>query len=101
MTGGYRSRGVAAPGPRGASLFADWCSGDIWAGLDAAGGGTWSAVSLDFAQPTTGITSFGEDEAGNVYFVRSGSLYIFSETGVIFTDGFESGDTAGWTSTTP
>lgn len=101
VTGGYRYRGVAAPGLRGAYLFADWCSGDIWAGLYDAGAGTWSAVSLDFAQPTTGITSFGEDEAGNVYFVRSGSLYIFSEAGAIFTDGFESGDTTGWTLTAP
>ena len=101
VTGGYRYRGVAAPGLRGAYLFADWCSGDIWAGLYDAGTGTWSAVSLDFAQPTTGITSFGEDEAGNVYFVRSNSLYMFRELGVVFADGFESGDTTAWTLTTP
>jgi len=101
VTGGYRYRGNAAPGLRGAYLYADWCSGDIWAGVYDDGAGTWSAVNLDFAQSTSGITAFGEDEQGNVHFVRSGSLYVFTQIGGIFDDGFESGDTTAWSDTSP
>lgn len=101
VTGGYRYRGNAAPGLRGAYLYADWCSGDIWAGVYDDGAGTWSAVNLDFPQSTGGITAFGEDEQANVYFVRSGSLYIFTQIGMIFDDGFESGNTTAWSDTSP
>jgi glucose/arabinose dehydrogenase len=101
VTGGYRYRGDLAPGLRGAYLYADWCSGDVWAGVYDDGAGTWSAISLDFPGSTTGITSFGEDEQGNVHFVRSGSLHVFRQIGIIFDDGFESGNTGAWSSTTP
>jgi len=101
VTGGYRYRGEAAPGLRGAYLFADWCTEDIWAGVYNEGSGIWSSVNLEFPQATWGITAFGEDEQGNVYFVRSGSLYIFEQIGVIFTDGFETGDTTAWATTIP
>lgn len=101
VTGGYRYRGEAAPGLRGAYLFADWCTEDIWAGVYNEVSGIWSSVNLEFPQATWGITAFGEDEQGNVYFVRSSSLYIFEQIGVIFTDGFETGDTTAWATTVP
>jgi hypothetical protein len=63
--------------------------------------GTWSAVDLNFPQALNQLTTFGEDEEGNVYLVRSGTVYLFSQTGVLFVDGFESGDTTGWDETVP
>ncbi len=101
VTGGYRYRGSAAPGLRGAYLYADYCSGDIWAGVYDEGAGTWSSVNLDFPQSTGSISSFGEDERANVYFVRSGSLFVFTQVGAIFDDGFETGNTAAWSDTSP
>jgi glucose/arabinose dehydrogenase len=101
VTGGYVYRGSLAPGLRGAYLFGDWCTGDVWAGVYDPSAGTWSAVDLNFPQALNQLTTFGEDEEGNVYLVRSGTVYLFSQTGVLFVDGFESGDTTGWDETVP
>jgi glucose/arabinose dehydrogenase len=101
VTGGNRYRGQLAPGLRGAYLYADWCTEDIWAGVYDDGTGTWSAVNLDFPQATWGITAFGEDERGNVYFVRSGSLWVFTQVDAVFADDFETGNTSAWSQTLP
>jgi glucose/arabinose dehydrogenase len=73
VTGGYRYRGAALPGLEGVYLFSDFCSGRIWGGTQDAAG-AWSSSEL----LSTGfsITTFGEDEAGEVYVAdRGGVLY--------------------------
>lgn len=101
VTGGYVYRGPSAPGLNGAYLFGDYCSGTIWAAEYNGGAGTWNVVELDFPQSTSSLLTFGEDEAGNVYLARSGTVYMFSQIGVIFADGFEDGTTDSWTLVTP
>ncbi|MDQ2965425.1 MAG: PQQ-dependent sugar dehydrogenase, partial [Chloroflexota bacterium] len=73
VTGGYVYRG---PDPKlvGGYLYGDFCSGRIW-GIDAAG--PYTPVLLD--DTSLNISSFGEDEAGNVYVVDlGGSIYRLS-----------------------
>ena len=99
VTGGYRYRGAAQPLLTGVYLFADFCTGRLW-GADRGCGGTWHARQI-FDAPFN-VTSFGEDEAGEVYVVEAGATdgkihrLVASPTLEIFADGFESGDLAAW-----
>ena len=61
LTGGYVYRGLQNAVATGTYLYGDYCSGDIFAWI----GGT-SSVLLDTAMS---ISSFGEDEQGEVYVV--------------------------------
>ena len=65
ITGGYVYRGAAFPELTGVYLYGDYCSGKIW-GLARDGGGWRSALLLDSG---LNISSFGEDEAGEIYVV--------------------------------
>jgi len=66
ITGGYVFRGPGNPALQGIYFYGDYCSGRI-RGL-VNDGGTWtSSMLLD----TRGdITTFGEDEPGNLYVVN-------------------------------
>ena len=72
VTGGYVYRGSMAAW-QGIYLYGDFCSGRIW-GLLRDGDNIWQNTLLfetDFK-----ITSFGEDESGEIYVVdRAGSIY--------------------------
>ncbi len=70
VTGGYVYRGSTYADLAGVYLFADYCSGRIW-GLNAAGANTQTAVLLN--DTPFQISSFGEDQAGNVYVVDYGA----------------------------
>jgi glucose/arabinose dehydrogenase len=74
VTGGYVYRGRAFPALEGVYLFGDYCSGRIW-GLAPGGDGTWQVAEL--IQSGVQISSFGEDEAGEIYVLdmRGGALY--------------------------
>jgi glucose/arabinose dehydrogenase len=61
ITGGYVYRGARSTVPTGSYIFADYCTGEIWQLL----GGTQTLL-IDTA---LNITSFGEDEAGEIYVV--------------------------------
>jgi len=63
VTGGRVYRGDAVPTLRGVYLYADFCSGRIF-GL-MPDGPTWRSETL-LTVPLS-ISSFGEDEAGNLY----------------------------------
>ena len=63
VTGGVVYRGAELPWLAGAYLFADFCSGRVWA-LEARGEG-WEMRQL--AQLDARIASFGVDAAGEVY----------------------------------
>src|SRR5581483_1079575 len=62
--GGYRYRGAAVPSLSGVYVFADFCNGRIWGGVQA-GSGAWSRVEL--LDSGLSISSFGEDAAGELH----------------------------------
>jgi len=76
ITGGYVYRGSALPQLAGKYVFADYCSGRIWA-LDAAPAlATGSAELTQYGKIPLNPTSFGEDEAGELYIVDGeGHIY--------------------------
>lgn len=74
VTGGYVYRGQEFPLLTGIYVFGDYCSGKIW-GLAASDDGGWTVAQL--AQADLRLSSFGEDEAGELYLVdmRQGELF--------------------------
>lgn len=74
ITGGYVYRGEQNPALAGVYLFGDYCSGRIW-GLTQTQAGVWELTQL--VQANIRISSFGEDEKGELYLVAmdSGTLY--------------------------
>jgi len=74
ITGGHVYRGSRYPTLQGIYTVGDYCSGTIW-GLARGEDGNWQSAVL--AQTNARLTSFGEDEAGELYLVdrSSGTLY--------------------------
>jgi len=68
VTGGFVYRGVKYPRMQGVYFYGDFCSGRIW-GLRRDGANWMTTELLD---TTRSISSFGEDEAGNLYVVSLG-----------------------------
>jgi glucose/arabinose dehydrogenase len=64
VVGGDIYHGAAFPSLRGIYFFADYCTGRIW-GLQRTLDGSWERREL--AKTGLTITSFGEDEAGELY----------------------------------
>jgi glucose/arabinose dehydrogenase len=78
ITGGYVYRGTSYPDLVGAYLFADYCSGEIWFVDRAASRGVAPRRALDTSAL---ITSFGEDEAGELYVTNAeGTVYRISDS---------------------
>ena len=72
ITGGYVYRGTQTA-LRGLYVFGDFCSGRIWT-LERDAKGAW--LKVERLQTKTRISSFGEDEAGELYVVdHGGSVY--------------------------
>jgi len=69
ITGGYVYRGETYPDLVGAYFFADYCSGEIWYIDRGASRGVTRTLAI---ATTTRITSFGEDEAGELYTTSAG-----------------------------
>lgn len=73
VTGGYVYRGPSLPELNGIYFFGDYCNGMIWS-LYRAEDQTWT--SDVFTNTTFNISSFGEDEAGELYVVdHNGAIY--------------------------
>jgi hypothetical protein len=74
VTGGFRYRG-SITSMQGLYVFGDFCSGRIWIADNE--GGEWSAEL--WAQTDISISSFGEDEAGELYVtdLSRGEIYRF------------------------
>ena len=73
VTGGFVYRGQQSPGLRGLYLYGDYCTGKIWA-LEPQGT-AWSnrlVLSSGLA-----ITTFGEDEAGEIYVANGPAGTVF------------------------
>lgn len=64
VIGGYVYRGSAYPALQGGYLFADYCSGTIFA-IPAAGTGQTTPVVV--GKTKNGISGFGEDASGELY----------------------------------
>jgi glucose/arabinose dehydrogenase len=78
ITGGYRYRGSLYPQLYGTYVYGDFCTGRMFgAWQDAAG--NW--MSTEFPDTSLLISSFGEDEAGNIYVVAyNGAIYRVTST---------------------
>jgi glucose/arabinose dehydrogenase len=73
VTGGVVVRDVNLPAWQGVYLYGDYCTGNVW-GLLSDGQGGWTSGLL--YSNVGRITSFGEDEAGQVYLLdRMGIIY--------------------------
>jgi glucose/arabinose dehydrogenase len=68
ITGGYVYRGET-PELQGVYFYADYCSMRIWAAIQG-NDGAWNDVQV--LQGESSITSWGEDEAGELYVVEAG-----------------------------
>jgi glucose/arabinose dehydrogenase len=77
VVGGYVYRGKARAAMRGRYVFGDYCSGIVWS-LRVRGGEATSVRREPFR--IGGLTSFGEDLAGELYAVSQGdgTLYRLS-----------------------
>lgn len=80
ITGGYVYRGTTFPELAGVYFYADYCSGKIWALHNDADEEWRNAEVLD---TRLSISSFGEDEAGELYLTDSfgGGLYRLVSSG--------------------
>ena len=68
ITGGYVYRGALQSLPYGAYIYGDYCSGEVFL--------LQSGVSSVLTDTTFNISSFGEDEAGELYVVSlGGTIY--------------------------
>lgn len=68
ITGGYVYRGAQYPSLQGVYFYGDFCSGRLW-GLRRSASGWENARLLDSG---LSLSSFGEDESGNLYLVDYG-----------------------------
>ncbi|MBI5016134.1 MAG: PQQ-dependent sugar dehydrogenase [Deltaproteobacteria bacterium] len=73
VTGGFVYRGGRLPALQGIYLYGDYCSGRIW-GLRRNGAAWENGLLLTTALQ---ISSFGEDEAGNLYVADLGAGDIY------------------------
>ncbi|MBI5839209.1 MAG: PQQ-dependent sugar dehydrogenase [Chloroflexi bacterium] len=83
VSGGYVYRGSEYPGLFGAYLYGDLCTGRVW-GVSSSGAGDWASVEL----ASTGyiISTFGEDEVGNLYVADYGNGNIYRILASTFSD---------------
>lgn len=73
VTGGYVYRGEVITDLQGVYLFSDYCSGLVWATYRNADG-EW--LTNIFKDMNTQVSSFGEDEDGELYIVGyQGTIY--------------------------
>jgi glucose/arabinose dehydrogenase len=78
ITGGVVYRGARQPRLSGAYLFGDYCSGRIWS-LHRDGTGTW--VQTELLDSDLTVSTFGEDEAGEVYVAGMGDGTVYRVLG--------------------
>ena len=77
ITGGYVYRGCAIPDLTGTYFFGDFCTGNIYSFVKTLGGiGTVTDHTSELGSLGIGLSSFGQDAAGEIYIVDySGSIY--------------------------
>lgn len=82
ITGGYVYRGEQIPALRGTYVFGDYCSGEIFGVHEGeVGGGRVVEHPPVLLDTELSISSFGEDERGELYVVdHSGGVYRIVDT---------------------
>ena len=83
VTGGFVYRGSAYPVMAGGYLFGDFCSGRMWMFSPLASAPVTATLVRDAtASPQLSISSFGEDEAGELYVcdLATGGIYKVTAT---------------------
>jgi glucose/arabinose dehydrogenase len=78
VTGGFVYRGSAAPDLVGKYLYGDYCSGRLWAAT-GSGAGPW--VPNELSATGFNVSTFGEDEAGELYFANHATGEVFQFVG--------------------
>jgi glucose/arabinose dehydrogenase len=78
VVSGYVYRGAAHPAMYGTYLYADECSGRVWS-LMRDDAGNW--VNAELMRARVNISSFGEDEAGELYVAGYGDGNIYRVSG--------------------
>jgi glucose/arabinose dehydrogenase len=73
ITGGYVYRGQALPGLQGSYLFGDYCSGTIWTTRRDAVGSWQTTLLMNSGRQ---ISSFGEDQQGELYVVDYSGIVL-------------------------
>jgi glucose/arabinose dehydrogenase len=81
VTGGYVYRGSNFPALQGVYLYGDFCLGEIWGLVN--NGSVWTSTLL--ADTDFYISSFGEDESGELYVVDyvGGTVYRLVEAPIL------------------
>ena len=106
IMGGYRYRGSFVPSIAGDYIYSDAACGQIWK-TDTLDPANPAAISAScWASGFGGIFGFAEDRLGELYLILGGQGRIacihngagctWATAEILFGDGFESGDTAGW-----
>ena len=74
VTGGYVYRGKAVTALVGRYIFTDYCSATVWATTRSSDGAFKTEV---IGEAPEGVSAFGEDEAGELYFTvdSEGAVY--------------------------
>ena len=89
VTGGYVYRGPSAVF-NGYYFYGDYCSSVVWLAIEGDSG--WSSTVWPLAALTlNSISSFGEDEEGNLYIAdrNDNKIYQISIESLIFANSFE------------
>lgn len=77
VSGGYVYRASTYPDLQAVYTFGDYCSGKIW-GVDGAGPSAQAPVLL--YDTAARISSFGQDQAGNIYLVdHAGDIWLMRD----------------------
>ncbi|MDO8357475.1 MAG: PQQ-dependent sugar dehydrogenase [Nitrospirota bacterium] len=75
IIGGYVYRGLAMPALRGAYLFGDYCSGEVFVFRQSDEGGKDASPTV-LIKTGFRISSFGQDEEGEIYLLdHGGGIY--------------------------
>jgi glucose/arabinose dehydrogenase len=78
ITGGYRYRGARFPRMSGMYFYGDYCTGTIFGGTQQSNG-SWTSRTLLSTQLS--ISSFGEDQNGEIYVADlGGTVYQITDT---------------------
>lgn len=77
IVGGYVYRGKQFPAMNGLYFFGDNCNSTIWSLVRGTDGNWKRAVAVPPADSSIGVSSFGQDEAGEIYVtgLSSGTVY--------------------------
>jgi glucose/arabinose dehydrogenase len=75
ISGGYVYRGEKLPDLDGIYFYGDYCNGRIWT-LERNGAGVWTTTLTGWQPGKFVVSSFGQDEAGELYLVDyKGAIY--------------------------